>query len=143
MNIYLVNAVRLRFSAKQLEAVSRLPGCPDLGGILEGVAWVRDNDGDIIILACERRGDSHYMLAPRCHHPHHLIEFSRVAEGIDVIGWQEIATSPKLHVHVTVGSMGDALLLCYDDDKINQKAINVNYGKLNIRYKEGAENECA
>lgn len=47
MSIYLVNAERLHFSAKQLEAVSRLHACRDLGGIVEGVAWVRDN-GDIV-----------------------------------------------------------------------------------------------
>ena len=141
MNIYLVNADRLRFSAKQLEAVSRLHACSDLGGITDGVAWVRDNDDDIIILASGRRDDSHYMLLPRCHQPQHLMEFSRVAEGIDVIGWQEIATPSKPHVHVNVGCMGDALLLCYDDDKINQKAINVNDGKLNIGYDGGDEND--
>lgn len=58
MNIYLVNADRLRFSAEQLEAVSRLHACRDLGGITEGVAWVRDNDDDIIVLASEWRPDS-------------------------------------------------------------------------------------
>lgn len=139
MSIYLVNADRLHFSAKQLEAITHLPGCGDLGGILEGVAWVRDNDDDIIILASEWRADSHYMMLPRCHQPQHLMEFSRVAEGIDVIGWQEIATPSKPHVHVNVGCMGDALLLWYDDDKINQKSINVNDGKLNIGYKEDDE----
>lgn len=143
MNIYLVNADRLLFSAEQLEAVSRLHACCDLGGITEGVAWVRDNDDDIIILAIGRRDDGHYMLLPRCHQQQHLIDFSRVAEGIDVIGWKEIATPSKTHVHVNVGRFGDALLLCYDDDEINQKAINVNQGKLNIRYKEGDENERA
>lgn len=143
MSIYLVNADRLHFSAKQLEAVSRLHTCPDLGGITEGVAWVRDNDDDIIILASWRRDDSHYMLLPRCHNLQHLIEFSRVAEGIDVIGWKEIAAPSKPHVHVNVGRLGDALLLCYDDDKLNQKSINVNDGKLNISYKEGDENECS
>lgn len=141
MSIYLVNADRLRFSARQLEAVSRLHACCDLGGITEGVAWVRDNDDAIIILAIGREDDGHYMLLPRCHQPQHLIEFSRVAEGIDVIGWKEIATPSKYHVHVSVGCMGDALLLCYDDDKINQKAINVNNGKLNIHYNGGDDND--
>lgn len=141
MSIYLVNADRLHFSAKQLEAVSRLPGCGDLGGITEGVAWVRDNDDDIIILACERRADSHYMLLPRCHHLHHFIEFSRVAERIDVAGWYEIVTPSKFHGCVNVGLQGGALLLWYDDSLMNQKAINVNNGKLNIRYKEGDEND--
>lgn len=139
MSIYLVNADGLRFSAKQLEAVSRLHTCCDLGGIIEGVAWVRDNDDDIIILATCRRDDSRYMLLPRRHHPRHLIEFSRVAEGIDVIGWSEIAAPSKPHVHVNVGRLGDALLLSYDDDKKNKKSINVNDGKLNIRYIEGDE----
>ena len=58
MNIYLVNADRLRFSAEQLEAVSRLNACCDLGGNNEGVAWGQDNDGGIIILATEWRGGS-------------------------------------------------------------------------------------
>lgn len=141
MNIYLVNAGRLHFSAKQLEAMTRLPGCGDLGGITEGVAWVRDNDDDIIILACERSGDSHYMLLPRCHHPHHFIEFSRVAERIDAAGWYEIVTPSKFHGCVNVGVQGGALLLWYDGGMMNQKAINVDQGKLNIRYKEGEENE--
>lgn len=47
MSIYIVRADGLLFSAKQLEAVSRLHACRDLGGIVEGVAWVRDN-GDIV-----------------------------------------------------------------------------------------------
>ena len=141
MSIYLVNADRLHFSAKQLEAVSRLHACRDLGGIVEGVAWVRDNDDDIIILAIGRGDDSHYMLLPRCHQPQHLMEFSRVAEGIDVIGWQEIAAPSKPHVRVNVGRMGDSLILCYKDAVMNQKAINVNQGKLNISYKEGDKND--
>lgn len=141
MNIYLVNADRLHFSAKQLEAITHLPGCGDLGGITEGVAWVRDNDDDIIILACERGEGSHYMLLPRCHHLHHFIEFSRVAERIDAAGWYEIVTPSKFHGCVNVGLQGGALLLCYDDDKINQKAINVYQGKLNISYKGGDNND--
>lgn len=36
MNIYLVNADALRFSAEQLEVVSRLSYCDELGGISEG-----------------------------------------------------------------------------------------------------------
>ena len=141
MSIYLVNAEALRFSAKQLEAVSRLHIWGDLGGITEGVAWVRDNDDDIIILACERRDDSHYMLLPRCLHLHHFIEFSRVAERIDAAGWYEIVTPSKFHGCVNVGLQGGALLLWYDDSLMNQKAINVNDGKLNIRYKEGDDND--
>lgn len=141
MSIYLVNATALRFSVKQLEAVSRLHSCRELGGITEGVAWVRDNDDDIIILACERRDGCHYMLPPRCHHFRHFIEFYRVAERIDAAGWHKIVRLSKFHGCVYAGVQGGALLLCYDDDKINQKAINVNNGKLNIRYKEGEDNE--
>ena len=141
MNIYLVNADRLHFSAKQLEVITRIPNCGDLGGILEGVAWVRDNDDDIIILACERRDGSHYMLLPRCHHLHHFIEFSRVAERIDAAGWCEIVTPSKFHGCVNVGLQGGALLLWYDDSLMNQKAVNVNNGKFNIHYKEGDEND--
>lgn len=141
MSIYIVRADGLLFSAKQLEAITHLPGCGDLGGILEGVAWVRDNDDDIIILACERRADNHYMLLPRCHHLHHFIEFSRVAERIDAAGWYEIVTPSKFHGCVNVGLQGGALLLWYDVSLMNQKAINVNNAKLNIRYKEGDENE--
>ena len=47
MSIYIVRADGLLFSAKQLEAVTRLHACRDLGGIVEGGAWVRDN-GDIV-----------------------------------------------------------------------------------------------
>ena len=139
MSIYLVNADALRFSVKQLEAVSRLHSCRDLGGITEGVAWVRDNDDDIIILACERRDGCHYMLLPRCYHLHHFIEFYRVTERIDAAGWYEIVTPSKFHGSVNVGVQGGALLLWYDDSMMNQKAINVNNGKLNIRYQEGDE----
>lgn len=141
MNVYLVNADILRFSAKQLEAVSRLHACRDLGGITEGVAWARDNDDDIIILACERRDGSHYMLLPRCHHFHHFVEFSRVAESIDAAGWYEIVTPSKFHGCVNVGLQGGALLLWYDVSLMNQKAINVNNAKLNVRYNGGDENE--
>ena len=47
MSIYIVRADWLLFSAEQLGAVSRLHACRDIGGITEGVAWVRDN-GDIV-----------------------------------------------------------------------------------------------
>lgn len=141
MNIYLVNADRLHFSAKQLEAMTRLPGCRDLGGILEGVAWVRDNDDDIIILASEWRSDSHYMMMPRCHHLHHMIEFFRAADRLEVVEWWEYTTPFRVREHVIVGRMGDSLILCYEDDAMNQKAINVNQGKLNISYKEGDNND--
>lgn len=143
MSTYIVRAEGLLFSAKQLEVVSRLHTCPDLGGMTEGVAWVRDNDDDIIILACERSGDSHYMLLPRCHHPHHMIEFFRAADRLEMIEWREYTTPFRVREHVIVGRMGDSLILCYEGDVMNQKAINVNDGKLNIRYKEGDENERA
>ena len=141
MSIYLVNADRLHFSAKQLEAMTRLPGCGDLGGIIEGVAWVRDNDDDIIILACERSGDSHYMLRPRCHHLHHMIALFRAADRLEVIEWQEYTAPFRVRGNVIAERMGDSLILCYEGDVLNLKAINVNQGKLNIRYKEGDENE--
>ena len=141
MSIYVVRADGLLFSAEQLGAVARLHSCRDLGGITEGVAWVRDNDDDIIILACERMEGSHYMLLPRCHHLHHFIEFARVAERIDAAGWYEIVTPSKFHGCVNVGLQGGALLLWYDVSVMNQKAINVNDAKLNIRYKEGDDND--
>lgn len=141
MSIYIVRADGLLFSAKQLEAVSRLHACRDLGGITEGVAWVRDNDDDIIILACERGEGSHYTLLPRCHHLHHFVEFSRAAESIDAVGWCEIVTPLKFPGCVNVGLQGGALLLWYDASLMNQKAINVNQGKLNISYKEGDDND--
>lgn len=141
MNIYLVNADRLHFSARQLEAMTRLHNCGDLGGIIEGVAWVRDNDDDIIILTCERSGDSHYMLLPRCHHLYHMIEFFRAADRLEVIECREYTTPFRVREHVIVGRMGDSLILCYEGDVLNLKAINVNQGKLNISYKEGGCNE--
>lgn len=141
MSIYLVNADRLHFSAKQLEAITRLPGCGDLGGIIEGVAWVRDNDDDIIILASERRTDSHYMMLPRCHHLHHMIEFFRTADRLEVVEWQEYTAPFRVMGGVIVGRMGDSVILCYEGDVMNQKAINVNQGKLNISYKEGDGND--
>lgn len=141
MSIYLVNADRLHFSAKQLEAVTRLHACRDLGGITEGVAWVRDNDDDVIILACERMEGSHYMLLPRCYHLHHFIEFSRVAGRIDAAGWYEIVTPSKYHGCVNVGLQGGALLLWHDDSVMNQKAMNVNNAKLNVRYNGGDDND--
>lgn len=141
MSIYLVNADRLHFSAKQLEAMTRLPNCGDLGGIIEGVAWVKDNDDDIIILASEWRADSHYMLLPRCHNLHHMIEFFRTADRLEVVEWREYTTPFRVRGDVIVGRMGDSLILCYEGDVMNQKAVNVNQGKLNISYKEGDENE--
>lgn len=141
MSIYLVNADRLHFSAKQLGAVSRLHACRDLGGITEGVAWVRDNDDDIIILASEWRPDSHYMLRPRCHHLHHMIEFFRAADRLEVIEWQEYTAPFRVRGNVIAERMGDSLILCYEGDVLNLKAINVNQGKLNISYKEGGRND--
>lgn len=72
MSIYIVRADGLHFSAKQLEAMTRLPSCRDLGGITEGVAWVRDNDDDIIILASEWRPDSFFQLLPRRYMSHNI-----------------------------------------------------------------------
>ena len=143
MSTYLVNADRLHFSAKQLEAITRLPSCGDLGGVIEGVAWVRDNDDDIIILASEWRDDSHYMLLPRCHHLHHMIEFFRAADRLEAVEWWEYTAPFRVREHVIVGRMGDSLILCYEGDAMNQKAINVNQGKLNISYKEGDDNDRA
>lgn len=141
MSIYLVNADRLHFSAKQLEAMTRLPGCGDLGGIIEGVAWVKDNDDDIIILASEWRADSHYMLLPRCHHLHHMIEFFRAADRLEAFEWREYKAPFRVRGDVIAGLLGDSIILCYEGDAMNQKAINVNQGKLNIRYKEGDGND--
>lgn len=135
MSIYLVNADRLHFSAKQLEAMTRLPGCGDLGGITEGVTWVRDNDDDIIILASEWRDDSRYMLLPRCHHLHHMTEFFRAADRLEVFEWREYKAPFRVMGHVIAGLLSDSIILCYEGDAMNQKAINVNQGKLNISYK--------
>lgn len=131
MSIYLMNAYMLHFSPKQLEAVSRLFSCPDLGGITEGVAWVRDND-DIIILASEWRDDSRYMLLPRCHHLHHMTEFFRAADRLEVVEWREYKAPFRVRGHVIAGLLSDAM---------NQKAINVNQGKLNISYKEDEQGD--
>ena len=141
MNIYLVNADRLHFSAKQLEAMTRLLGCGDLGGIIEGVTWVKDNDDDIIILASEWRADSHYMLRPRCHHLHHMIELFRAADRLEVIEWQEYTAPFRVRGNVIAERMGDSLILCYEGDVLNLKAINVNQGKLNISYKEDEQDD--
>lgn len=142
MSIYLVNADALRFSAKQLEAVSRLPGCPDFGGILEGVAWVRDNDGDIIILAVEHRRDCFFRLLPRRHLPYHMDVFYRAADYLTTCGVVQRSKTPPVKVGwgVTAGlCVGGEWLMRADTDYVNQKALNVDQGKLNIRYKEGDE----
>lgn len=144
MNIYLVNGDALRFSAKQLEAVSRLSYCDDLGGITEGVAWVRDNDGDIIILAVEYRSDSFFRLLPRRYLPYAMDLLYRAAVYLTVCAtdWGSGPSRLTLGWGVTVekGSDGEWLMRT-DADHTNQKAVNVNQGKLNISYKEGDEND--
>ena len=143
MNIYLVNADRLHFSAKQLEAITRIPNCGDLGGILEGVAWVRDNDDDIIVLASEWRADSFFQLLPRRYMPHNIYALQRAADYLTACGTDWLAgPSPiKAGWGVTAGRCGNSWIMCTDGDYINQKALNVNQGKLNISYKEGDDND--
>ena len=144
MSFYLVNADRLHFSFKQLEAMTRLPGCGDLGGIIEGVAWVKDNDGDIIILAVEYRSDSFFRLLPRRYLPYAMGLLYRAAVYLTVCAtdWGSGPSRLTLGWGVTVekGSDGEWLMLT-NTDHTNQKAVNVDQGKLNIRYKEGDENE--
>ena len=94
MSIYLVNADRLHFSAKQLEAMTRLPSCGDLGGITEGVAWVRDNDDDIIVLASEWRPDSFFQLLPRRYMSHNIYALQRAADYLMACGTDWLA-GPK------------------------------------------------
>lgn len=143
MNIYLVNADRLRFSAEQLEVVSRLHACCDLGGIIEGVAWVRDNDDDIIILASEWRPDSFFQLLPRRYLPYDMDVLQRAADYLMACGtdWLSGPSPLKVGWGVTAGRCGNSWIMCTDGDYINQKAVNVNQGKLNISYKEGDEND--
>lgn len=142
MNIYLVNADRLHFSAKQLEAITRLPSCGDLGGIIEGVAWVRDNDDDIIILACEWRPDSFFQLLPRRYMSHNLYALQRAADYLMMARseWQ-IGPLVKLGWGVSAGRCGDGWIMCTDGDYVNQKALNVNAGKINIAYKEDEQGD--
>lgn len=144
MNIYLVNANALRFSAEQLHAINFLSYCDDLGGITEGVAWVRDNDGDIIILAVEYRSDSFFRLLPRRYLPYAMGLLYRAAVYLTVCAtdWGSGPSRLTLGWGVTVekGSDGEWLMRT-DTDHTNQKAVNVDQGKLNIRYKEGDENE--
>lgn len=141
MSIYLVNATALRFSVKQLEAVSRLHSCRDLGGITEGVAWVRDNDDDIIVLASEWRPDSFFQLLPRRYMSHNIYALQRAADYLMSRGTDWLAGPSPLKVGwgVTAGRCGNSWIMCTDGDYINQKAVNVNQGKLNISYKEGDE----
>lgn len=145
MSIYLVNADRLHFSAKQLEAMTRLHNCGDLGGIIEGVAWVRDNDDDIIILASEWRPDSFFQLLPRRYMSHNLYALQRAADYLMACGTDWLAGPSPIKVGwgVTAGRCGNSWIMCTDGDYINQKAVNVNQGKLNISYKEGDENDRA
>lgn len=141
MNIYLVNAEALRFSAKQLEAVSCLFSCPDLGGFVEGVAWVRDNDGDIIILATEYRQDGFFRLLPRRYDSYHIDAFHRAAAYLTACATYRLpgASPVKTGWGVTVGRVGGSWLMYTDCGYVDQKVMNVDKGKLNIRYKEGDE----
>ena len=141
MSIYLVNATALRFSVKQLEAVSRLHACRDLGGITEGVAWVRDNDDDVIVLASEWRPDSFFQLLPRRYMSHNIYALQRAADYLMGCGTDWLAGPSPLKVGwgVTAGRCGNSWIMCTDGDYINQKAVNVNQGKMNISYKEGDE----
>lgn len=141
MNIYLVNADRLHFSVKQLGVIARLLSCADLGGILEGVVWVRDNDGDIIILASDWRPDSFFQLLPRRYMPHNIYALQRAADYLMACGTDWLAGPSPLKVGwgVTAGRCGNSWIMCTDGDYINQKAVNVNQGKLNIRYDDDYE----
>lgn len=143
MCIYLINADRLHFSAKQLEALTRLPSCGDLGGIIEGVAWVRDNDDDIIILASEWRPDSFFQLLPRRYMSHNIYALQRAADYLMACGtdWLSGPSPVKVGWGVTAGRCGNSWIMCTDGDYINQKAVNTNQGKLNISYKEGDDND--
>lgn len=144
MCIYLVNANILRFSAKQLEAVSRLFSCPDFGGFVEGVAWVRDNDGDIVILSTEYRQDGFFRLLPRRYDSYHIDVFYRAAAYLTACAtdWLPGPSPVKTGWGVTVARDGGSWLMYTDCGYVNQKALNVDQGKLNIRYKEDDENEC-
>lgn len=143
MSIYLMNAYMLHFSPKQLEAVSRLFSCPDLGGITEGVAWVRDNDDDIIILASEWRPDSFFQLLPRRYMSHNLYALQRAADYLMACGndWLAGPSPIKVGWGVTAGRCGDGWIMCTDGDYVNQKALNVDQGKLNISYKEDEQGD--
>ena len=144
MGIYLVNADALCFSAEQLHAINFLTYCDDLGGITEGVAWVRDNDGDLIILAVEHRPDGFFKLLPRRYLPYAVGLLYRAAVYLTACAtdWLSGPSSLTLGWGVTAekGGYGE-WLMSTDIDYANQKALNVDQGKLNIRYKEGEENE--
>lgn len=144
MYIYLVNADRLRFSAEQLHAINFLSYCDDLGGITEGVAWFRDNDDDLIILAVEYRPDSFFRLLPRRYMPHAMNLFYRAAVYLTACAtdWGSGPSHLNLGWGVTVEKGGGGeWLMSTDADHTNQKALNVDQGKLNIRYNGGDENE--
>lgn len=142
MSIYLVNADRLHFSAKQLEAMIRLPSCGDLGGIAEGVAWVKDNDGDVIILAAEYRRDAFFKLLPRKHDSYHMDELYRAADYLMAARTEcQIGPLVKLGWGVSAGRCGDGWIMCTDGDYVNQKALDVNAGKINISYKEDEQGD--
>lgn len=144
MSIYLVNADALRFSAEQLEAINLLTYCDDIGGITKGVAWVRDNDGDVIILAVEYRRDAFFRLLPVRYLPYHIDAFYRAATYLTACAtdWLSGPSPVTVGWGVTAEKSGDGeWLMSTDADYANQKALNVDQGKLNIRYKEGEENE--
>lgn len=144
MNIYLVNANALRFSAEQLHAINFLSYCGDLGGITEGVAWVRDNDDDLIILAVEYRPYSFFRLSPRRYLPYTMSLFYRAAVYLTECATDCLSGPSSLTLGWGVTAEkggGGEWLMRTDDDHINQKALNVDQGKLNIRYKEGDDND--
>lgn len=143
MNVYLVNASILRFSAKQLEAVSRLFSCPDLGGFVEGVAWVRDNDGDIVILSSEYRQDGFFRLLPRRYDSYHIDVLYRAAAYLTACAtdWLPGPSPVKMGWGVTVARDGVSWLMYMDCGYVNQKVFNVNQGKLNISYKEDEQGD--
>lgn len=144
MSIYLVNADALRFSAEQLEAISLISYCDELGGMSDGVAWVRDNDGDIIILAVGYRRDAFFRLPVRRYLPYHIDAFYRAAVYLTACAtdWLSGPSPVTVGWGVTVGRcVGGEWLMRTDADHLNQKALNVDQGKLNIRYKGGDEND--
>nr|DAW97725.1 MAG TPA: hypothetical protein [Caudoviricetes sp.] len=144
MSIYIVRAGWARFSAEQLHAINFISYCGDLGGMTEGVAWVRDNDGDIIILAVEYRPDSFFRLLPRRYLPYAMDLFYRAAVYLTACATDWLSGPSPLTVGwgVTVEKGGGGeWLMSSDADYTNQKALNVDQGKLNIQYNGGDENE--
>ena len=83
------------------------------------------------------------QLLPRCYMPHNIYALQRAADYLMACGTDWLAGPSPLKVGwgVTAGRCGNSWIMCTDGDYINQKAVNVNQGKLNISYKEGDENE--